>query len=160
MAELFSTEVTALSATPPTIFHASRMFGRQRPFTMSYTQSGAGSIADTVVLAKLPPGYVRIYLPLWYLKFSAAGGTATMSIGWKAYTDVDGNAVAASAAGILAATSVVAAGEFTGLELSSVVTAGHMEFQSRDGVEIYATNAASALPDAWTFNGFGHLAFD
>lgn len=155
MAETTTVEVANLVAVPQVVMHSSEMNGRIRPLGMTYLQVGAGSVADTIVLAKLDPGIERLYLPQWYLKYSAGGGTATLAIGWRAYTDLDGNVVAESVAGIRAATSVVAAGDIIGAEWAGVVTNGVKEFQSREGVEIFATVAGSGLPDAMTIAGYG-----
>lgn len=104
MAETYSTEWTNLYRTSPVVktMYMSRGVGFV-PFT--YTQVLAGAAADTVLLGKLPPKSL-LMLPSCVFYFAGFTAGMTLSIGWAAYTDVDGASVAADANGLFNAADI------------------------------------------------------
>lgn len=90
----------------------------------------AGAIGDTIELCVVPAGAV---INAHNTSWSAHGGTATLAIGWK-YKD---GSAGGSATAIKAAASSVAAGNAVG---------GFLPITADKDIVIYATNAASAIP--------------
>lgn len=155
MAETFSTEYTAQYITVP----RGNVSGVQFRFgSFSYTQAANGTAGDTILLIKLPPQSVVDMYRSW---FAWAGWTsgATLSVGWKAYVDMDGAAQAASAAGLLSAVSLTADGAWSHGMLvvatpddSNPVTA-IKDFNNRDEVILFATIGTQAPGAADTLSG-------
>lgn len=124
---------------------------------VDFTQSAAGDIGSTVDLCRLPPGKVRLLGDLSLLATSAWGAARTLSIGWTAYTDSGGTAVAASAAGLTSAADVSAA---AALQIGTAAVLGTdrtKAFDSANGVLIQAIVAGGTIPDAGTL--FGYVAY-
>lgn len=104
MAETYGLEYTNLYITKPAAkTQRNHVWLRGMPF--NYTQVLAGTAADTVVLAQLPPFSMLDCVASWVYGTGFTAGM-TLSIGWKAYTDKDGVVQAASAAGIFSAADV------------------------------------------------------
>ena len=60
-----TTEYAAVYTTkPPALVHTATWHGRQRGAYFVHDQSGAGDSGSSVALIKLPPGTVRLILPL------------------------------------------------------------------------------------------------
>ena len=79
----------------------------------------------------------------------------TMDLGWKAYTDLNGDAVALDVDGLVDGLDVDAVGY---QDMESNIAAGKLKggnytFESRDGVEITAL-AIAALVDGDDLNGY------
>lgn len=104
MAETYSTEYTALYVTKP-VAKTQRQNVWLRGIPFNYTQVLAGTAADTVVLAQLPPFSMLDCVSSWIYGTGFTSGM-TLSLGWKAYTDKDGVLQAASATGIFNASDV------------------------------------------------------
>jgi hypothetical protein len=104
MAETYSTEYTNLYITKPVVKTARQNVG-MRVLPFNYTQVLAGTAADTVVLQQLPP-MSQLYLPSCVFYFAGFTSGMTLSVGWKAYTDVDGVVQALSATGLFSASDV------------------------------------------------------
>lgn len=146
-----STEYTNATATPVTIANPDQG-GSIRYLPVTFTQSGAGDASSTVDLAFLPAGRVRVIGPLCTLDISAFGASRTLDIGWTAYTDLDGAAVAADADGLDDGLDVSSA---SAVPLGTVVGDGDTYmFESRDGVTLQATVLGGTIPDAATIKGF------
>ena len=148
-----STEYTNITASPPTIQDSQVYQGKLRVAYFKHTQSGAGDATSSAAVAWLPPGKVRLIGPLSTLYVNWTTVSATMDVGWDAYTDIDGAAVAADPNGIDDGFSVDTAGQFT---LGSALTAtGYTKvFESQDGVVIRLTSQDTAIADADVAAGF------
>ena len=147
-----STQVANGVAHPPVLNAAHTWNGKLRFFEFDYTQDGIATIADTVAAVILPAGKVRLVLPLSRIAFSAGGASSTMDIGWEAYTNADGTAVAADPNGLddgvdtSSAGSVNPAGTIGGAETKL--------FDSQEGVTITLQINDTAFPDAGTLKGY------
>lgn len=147
-----STQVANGVANPPVANDANLWHGRMRFYEFDYTQSGIATIADTMAAIKLPAGKVRLVLPLSRIAFSAGGASSTMDIGWEAYTDSDGVAVAADPNGLDDGVDTSSAGS-----VNPGGTVGGAEtylFDSRDGVTITLQINDTAFPDTGTLKGY------
>lgn len=103
----------------------------------------AGDANSTIALVVIPPGKFTLLGDLSRVRHSAFGTGRTMDIGWDAYTNQDGTAVAADEDGIHSAADVSAAGSFVPLDELGV--SAMKVFDSRDGVTIRAKVEAAAL---------------
>lgn len=157
MAETYSTEYTVLLQTTV----GAKTYGpwqHMQSFPFTYTQVANGTAADTIILGVLPP---RSCLCMHLCYFEWAGWTsgATLSVGWKAYRDLDGAAVALSAAGLLSAVSMSVDGAWAGGMLvvatpdDSAPVVWKKEFSSSTEVVIYATIGTQAPGAADTLAG-------
>ena len=116
---------------------------------IDFAQSGIGDANSLVNLWKTPPGKVNIICALSQLYISALGAARTLSIGNTAYTDNEGNAVAADPNGLLDAEDVSAAVLFKlGVGVVQVV-----QYDSQEGVVIQGIVEVDTIPDAATING-------
>ena len=152
MATTNSTQYAQGVAHPPTLVDANQWNGKVRYFEFDYTQSGIATIADTMAAIKLPAGKCRLVLPLSRIAFSAGGASSTMDIGWEAYTDSDGSAVAADPNGLDDGVDTSGAGS-----VNPAGTVGGAEsylFDSLDGVTITLQINDTAFPDAGTLKGY------
>lgn len=131
--------------------------------------AAAGDSGSTVNLAKLPSGRVLFLPRLSFLQWTAFGGSGSMTIGTRAYTDENDNTVAAAAAAFDTGVSVVAAG---GALMGQTLTAGtgarftYLSKGTRNGnpitdptsfgVTIFATitGGAGCIPINATFTGY------
>ncbi len=128
------------------------MLGRMRKIRFDFVQgAAAGDATSTVSLVILPKGRNRIYLRDCIIAFSAFGAARTLDIGYAAYTDRDGNAVAAAPAAFVDDLDVSAAG--TSSFAGEVGGEESFLFESRDSVTIIATVAGGTIPAAATLNG-------
>jgi len=155
MAETYSVDYTSQYITVP---RGNVYDGGFRFRYFGYTQAANGTAGDTILLVRLPPQSIVEMYRSW---FAWAGWTsgATLSVGWKAYTDMDGVAQAASAAGLLSAVSLTADGAWSHGMLviatpddSNPVTA-IKDFNNRDEVILFATIGAQAPGAADTLSG-------
>ena len=135
MASENSTEYARQIATGAQTYNRPDEFsGRLRHAGFNFTQAATGAAADLANLILLPAGSVRLILPLCRIAFSAFGASRTLDLGWLAYNDADGVAVAADPNGlddgvdISSASSVNPSGTVGGDETK--------RFISRDGVVI------------------------
>lgn len=123
-----------------------------RADTVSFTQAdAAGDATSTVDLVDLPYGLIRLLGYLSLVAFSAFGAARTMDIGWRAYTDKNGDTVVADPNGLASAVDVSAAGTL----LLSEALAGALtqEFSSRSGVTIFATISGGTIDVGETIDG-------
>lgn len=146
----FSTTESELGAVYPSEVNS---FAKAEFFT--HLQSGAGDATSSVALCKLPAGRCRLLLPDSWIQFGWDTASATVDLGWDAYTGIDGTAVAADPNGLLDGLSVDTEDlygfeEFTASLGAGVTAAGGFAklFESRDGVVIRATSQDVALADA------------
>lgn len=123
------------------------------PFT--YTQVANGAIADTIVLARLGP---KSKIDMQFSRFVFAGWTAgaTLSVGWKAYKDLDGVTQALNATGLLSAISMTTDGAWKGGILIAAVSnpvVWYKDFNNASEVVIFATIGTQAPGAADTLSG-------
>jgi hypothetical protein len=114
----------------------------------SHDQSGAGDATSSVALAKLPPGRVRLVLGLSQAYVNWTTGSATLDLGWDAYTDLAGAAVAADPDGLCDGIDVDTVGLrtfSTGAVAANIATGYTKEFLSKEGVVIRATSQDQAI---------------
>lgn len=147
----YSTEYTNGEITKPVVAnHTTEQHGRVRFARATFVQgAAAGDIGSVQVLLKLPSGRVRVLGHLSRLVTSAFGASRTLSVGYSAYTDVDGAAVAASSAAFASALDVSAAAANT---FAAATAAGDSLFLSQAGVTIAAVVAGGTIPAAATIN--------
>jgi hypothetical protein len=129
----------------------------------NHVQSEAGDATSTVNLVKLPAGRVRLITGLSRAYVNWTTASATLDLGWRAYTGLDGVAVAESLAGIISALDVDTVGYQS---LESDVTAllaslgGTKEFTSTSGVIICAHTPTAAIGSGDTIAGYLVYACD
>ena len=150
-----STEYTNATATPIVKADTTGDKGKLRTLAFTHDQDGAGDANSTVTLGKLPPGKVKILGGLSRFYCNWVTSSQTMDIGWKAYTDLDGDAVALDVDGLVDGLDVDTVGYF---DMESNIAAGKLTggtytFESRDGVEITAL-AIGALVDGDDLCGY------
>lgn len=145
-------QITNLDAVPTVIAGSHTLHGRLRVAYFSHTQSGVGAATSSVEIVRLPPGTARLIGYLSHIQHNWTTASATMDVGWDAYTDLDGNAVAADPNGLDDGIDVDAAGITT---IGSIVTAtGRTKvFQSKGGVSIRLTSQDVAIADTDTAVG-------
>ena len=131
--------------------------GRVRIVTFAHTQLEARDATSSVALARLPAGRVRLLLVSGALTVNWTTACATLDLGWDAYTDLEGDAVAADPNGLADGLDVDTAGYVTGATLAALAglaaTAGTRLFESKDGVVIRATSEDVALANGDTLAG-------
>jgi hypothetical protein len=161
MAETYSTEYTALYITKPAA-KVDRVGVPLRMIPFTYTQILAGTAADTMLLAQLPP-LSQLLLPSCVFYFAGFTAALTLSIGWQAYTDVDGVVQSASATGLFSASDISNA---TGMlhgglqsgptpdDENPVVTSVMKNFRNATPVTIFATFNAQAPGVNAVLNGY------
>jgi hypothetical protein len=129
----------------------------------NHTQSGAGDATSTINLVKLPAGRVRLITGLSRAYINHTTGSATLDLGWRAYTDLAGATVAENLEGIISALDVDAVGYRS---LESDVTAlladlgGTKEFLSKSGVVIVAHSPTAVIAASSTIAGYLVYACD
>ena len=149
----YGTEYTqALITKPSSHLDTSTWGGRLRGAFVSHVQSGAGDATSDVTIWKVPPGTVRLILPMSFLYINWTTTSATIDIGWGAYTDLNGDAVAADPNGLVDGLSVDTVGVQAFEELAllaGLVTSGYTKvFSSRDGVDLKLTSQDVAIANA------------
>lgn len=131
---------------------------RPRDFIFDYVQAANGTAADTILLVKLPPLATVDMWKSWF-QFTGFAASTTLSIGWQAYTDIDGVAVVASAAGLLNAIAIDADGAWAhgmlvvGTPDNSPPVVGRKVFNNRSEVVLFATIGTTAPGAADILNG-------
>ena len=143
-----SSEYTNRIATPLVTADAVNDKGKLRSLTFTHDQDGVGDAGSIVRLGKLPAGKVKIVglLSRFYCNWTA--GSMTMDIGWEAYTDPNGTAVAVDVDGLVDGLNVEAAAYFDmeGNTAAGKLLGGNYTFESQSGVIITA-KAIGALAD-------------
>ncbi len=154
----FSTQYTnAYLTSPASNLATHEMHGRLRIAYFNHSQETAGDATSDVVLCKLPAGNVRLILPLSQAYVNWTTASATLDLGWSAYTDIDGNAVVADPNGLDDGIDVETAGYFTfgSTSLAAIdATGGTKLFSSQGGVNIIATSQDVALAASSTIAGY------
>lgn len=151
-----STEYTNLSATPPTVQDKTVLGGQVALAYFAFTQSGAGDATSDAIVAKLPAGRVRLIGPMSSVHVNWTTASATMDVGWGAYTDFGGTTQSADPNGIDDGIDVESAG-FQTLGSALTATGGTKVFESREGVTITLTSQDVALANGST--AIGYIAY-
>lgn len=154
----YSTEYQAALVTKPaSLVSTASWHGRLRGAYFAHTQSGAGDATSDVTIFKVPPGTVRLILPMSFIYVNWTTASATIDIGWGAYTDLNGTAVAADPNGLVDGLSVESA-DVNGFEelttLAGLAATGYTKlFESKDGVDLILTSQDVAIADGDTAVG-------
>lgn len=148
-----STEHTNATATPVTLNPTTDYAGRVRIMYFTHDQSGAGDATSSVALGSLPAGKVKVLLSSSNAYVNWTTASATLDLGWDAYTDGDGNSVAADADGLLDGLNVDTAGQFN-FGSGQAATGGTYTFNSKSGVTIRATSQDTAIADGDDLVGY------
>lgn len=127
--------------------------GKLRIAYFTHTQSGAGDATSDVAAVRLPPGRVRLLGLLSSIYVNWTTASATIDIGWAAYVDFAGDAVAADPNGLDDGVSVETAGA---VPVGTVLVAANNSkvFESQGGVTILLTSQDEILADASTAKGY------
>ena len=143
-----STEYAATLATPLVKASAVSNTGKLRTLAFSFNQDGVGDAGSKIVLGKLPAGTVKIIGVLSSFYCNIVAGSATIDIGWQAYNDTSGTAVAADPDGMVDGLDVDAVGyqNMEGNTAATKLLGGNHTFSSNDGVVITVKSIA-ALAD-------------
>ena len=146
-----SAEYTIQTTTPIVNSNTVDKHGKLRTLFFTHDQDGAGDANSTVTLGKLPAGKVKIIGGLSRFYCNWVTSSQTMDLGWAAYTDLDGDAVALDVDGL----DVAAVGYFDmeGNTAAGKLKGGTYTFESRDGVLIQAL-AIAALADGDDLCGY------
>ncbi len=131
-------------------FYATEYNGDIQIMRFSHTQSGAGDAGSDVHLGKLPPGRVRVLGSLSNIHVNWTTASATIDLGWDAYTGLDGTAVASNPDVLDDGVSVESAGA---IPVGTTQDDGTYLFESKDGVDLFATSPG-AIADGDTIAGF------
>ena len=134
-----STEYTNATANPVVQNAVHDYHGRVRIAYFTHNQDGAGDAGSSVALCSLPAGKVRVLLSSSNAYVNWTTGSATLDLGWDAYTNTDGNAVAADVDGLVDGLDVDTAGYQT-FGAGTTATGGTHLFESQGGVVIRATS--------------------
>jgi hypothetical protein len=152
----YSTEYTSVfqSATP-SLLPTSTWDGRVRGQFFACTQDGAGDATSSFAITKLPPGTTRLIVPMCFFYANWTTASATLDFGWDAYTDLNGDTVAADPDGLVNGISVESAGVIGFEELTASAGAGITTatgytrvFSSKDPVVLRLTSTDEAIADA------------
>jgi hypothetical protein len=144
-----STEYAATLATPLVKASAVSNTGKLRTLAFSFNQSGVGDAGSKIVLGKLPAGTVKIIGVLSSFYCNIVAGSATIDIGWQAYNDTSGTAVAADPDGMVDGLDVDAVGyqNMEGNTAATKLLGGNHTFSSNDGVVIEIKSVAALADD-------------
>ena len=134
-----STEYTNATANPVVQNAVHDYHGRVRIAYFTHDQDGAGDAGSSVALCSLPAGKVRVLLSSSNAYVNWTTGSATLDLGWDAYTNTDGDAVAADADGLVNGLDVDTAG-YQNFGSGTTATGGTYLFESQGGVVIRATS--------------------
>ncbi len=151
-----STEYTNATATPIVNNNTTEEHGRIRVMFFTCLQDGAGDATSSVALGKLPPGRVRILASQSRAYVNWTTSSATLDLGWDAYTNLSGTTVAADPDGLINGLSVDTVGFQTleGAIAANLLTGGTYVLESKDGVVIRATSQDVAIATGDDLVGF------
>ncbi len=143
-----SVEYAQVTATPIVPNNTTEEHGTMRIAFFTHDQIATGDATSSVALFKLPPGRVRLLLGSAFMYVNWATATADLDLGWDAYTDLDGDAVAADPNGLANTIDVETAIPIAGVTVVTLAairaTGGTKVFESKDGVVIRATSTTTA----------------
>lgn len=151
MADFLSDQLTAIAAGGKQF--PIDTYGKFRMSYFSYTATGASTTPNTYDLFKLPPGRVRVLLPLSRITTDAWGASRVLDVGNRAYTGEQNAAVAEVDDEYIAS-----------LDISSAVTAVawgttlKKDFFSMGGITVFGTVSGGDQAAADTISGFAVYA--
>lgn len=111
----------------------------------------AGDANSYVHLCNIPYGRIRILPRLAFLATSAFGAARTLDVGFLAYTDSDGAAVAEQIDALIDGADVAAAGSKA---FTDVAVSGKWDIFSKRGVTIAAKVLGGTIPVNATIKGY------
>tara|TARA_Y100001938_G_scaffold20164_1_gene25380 strand:- start:152 stop:646 length:495 start_codon:yes stop_codon:yes gene_type:complete len=151
-----STEYTNRTATPVVNNKTTEEHGKLRVMFFTHDQDGAGDATSSVAIGELPAGRVRVLLALSRAYVNWTTSSATLDLGWDAYTAQDGTTTAADPDGLVDGESVDTVGYFDmeGALAATKATGGTHVFESKDGVVIRATSQDTAIADGDDLVGY------
>lgn len=137
-----STQIANVNAVPPVALAPSEHHGRIRIAFFDWLNGlVAGDAGGVISVVKLPAGKVRLLGRLSSIYHDMTTGSNTIDIGWAAYTDIDGEVVAADPDGLDDGISVETAGTIlVGTVAAMITTCGQKLFESQEGVMITVTS--------------------
>jgi hypothetical protein len=118
--------------------------GRVRIAYFTCDQDGAGDATSSVALCSLPAGKVRVLLSSSNAYVNWTTGSATLDLGWDAYTNTDGTAVTADPDGLVNGLNVDTVG-YQNFGAGTTATGGTHLFESQGGVVLRATSQDTAI---------------
>ena len=139
-----STEYTNATSTPVVQNAVHDYHGRVRIAYFTCDQDGAGDATSSVALCSLPAGKVRVLLSSSNAYVNWTTGSATLDLGWDAYTNTDGTAVTADPDGLVNGLNVDTAG-YQNFGAGTTATGGTHLFESQGGVILRATSQDTAI---------------
>lgn len=143
-----STEYEALYGSTLSTVYPTEYNGTLQTAYFVHDQSGAGDSGSLVYAIKLPPGRVRLIGKLSNVYVNWTTASATLDIGWLAYTGLDGTTVVADPDGLDDGLNVESAGNVNLCSVAACVATGYTKlFESRDGVTITFKTASTAIAD-------------
>tara|TARA_R100001143_G_C3315895_1_gene112418 strand:+ start:182 stop:673 length:492 start_codon:yes stop_codon:yes gene_type:complete len=142
-----STEYTNATATPVTLNEANAYHGRVRIAHFTHDQDGVGDAGSSVALCSLPAGKVKVLLKSSNAYVNWTTSSATLDLGWDAYTDINGDAVALDIDGLVDGLDVDTVGyqSLEGALAGIKATGGTYTFESQSGVVIRATSPTAMV---------------
>ena len=142
-----STEYTNATATPVTLNEANAYHGRVRIAHFTHDQDGVGDAGSSVALCSLPAGKVKVLLKSSNAYVNWTTSSATLELGWDAYTNISGTAVAADPDGLVDGLDVDTVGYQTleGALAGIIATGGTYTFETQSGVVIRATSPTAMV---------------
>ena len=141
-----STEYTNATATPVTLNEANVYHGRVRIAFFTHDQDGTGDAGSSVALCSLPAGKVKVLLKSSNAYVNWTTSSATLDLGWDAYTDINGDAVAADTDGLADGIDVDTVGYRTFHEIAAITAlGGTYTFETQSGVVIRATSPTAMV---------------
>lgn len=150
-----STQYANTVATPP-VKNPAYDAGNARVFYFNHTQAAAGDANSLVNLVKLPAGKYRILLDQSVINCSDLGTGNTLDVGYTAYTNANGTAVAADEDAFITAADVATAAATVYFSESRAGAASDMTYlvDSTTEVVIQAKSETAGIPAAATMNGY------
>ncbi len=141
-----SVELTNADATPIVKANTTEMHGVIRIAFFTHAQAGVGDTGSSIGLCRLPAGRVRLLASMSKAYVNWTTSSATLDLGWDAYTNTAGATVAADADGLVDGLAVDTVGfqTFEGAIAANLLMGGAYVFDSQDGVVIRATATDNA----------------
>lgn len=137
-----SEQIEDINETPPTALQPVDLHGRIRLAFFEWDNGlVAGDAGGVIDIVRLPAGRVRLLGRLSSIYHNMTTGSNTIDIGWKAYVDLNGDAVAADPDGLDDGISVETAGTINiGTVAAVLAECGQYLFESQTGVVLTVTS--------------------
>lgn len=162
MATVYSDQVSEVGAADGKRLRPLDTHGKLRIDYFSYTNNTGGTLADgtEIDLVDLPPGAVRLLLPLCMIKVSAMGAARVLDLGNRAYSQNP------------AADNVVEDDDqfIANLDVSGAVARAawqtpssallKFDLYSKAGIRLYATIDGGTIPAGATIEGYAVYVYE